>query len=264
MSKLRTLNNIGGQVGAGAITPTELATDAVTTIKIAADAVTTDKIGAGTIIETDVADGAIDAVKLAIDAVETLKIKAKAVETAKIGDKAVDTGQIADGAIEALQLGAKAVDTAAIADGAIEALQINANAVTSDKIDTGVIQVATVNLTSANILAMNGAPVTIIPGVANKVIVIDDICLKFTATATAYANGGEVEFRYTDGSGDEITTNIAAAVITAPAGISFTIRKSIATALTGIVSAPIVITNATVPFIIGTGAGVLTLRYHLI
>ncbi len=37
MSKLRTLNVIGGQVGAGAITPTELALNAVIPVKIKAN-----------------------------------------------------------------------------------------------------------------------------------------------------------------------------------------------------------------------------------
>lgn len=119
-------------------------------------------------------------------------------------------------------------------------------------------------LSSADILAMNATPITIVPAVAGKTIVVDDICLKMVTTATGYANGGAVEFRYTDGSGANVTADIAAAVITAGAGTSYTINKSIITSLTGVVNSPIVITNADAPFITGTGAGVLTVRYHLV
>jgi len=121
-----------------------------------------------------------------------------------------------------------------------------------------------VPLTSANILAMNGTPVTIVPAVTGKTIVIDEITLKMVTTATQYANGGAVEIRYTDGSGAKVTADIAAAIITAGAGTSYTINKAIVTSLVGVVSSPIVITNADAAFITGTGAGTLYIKYHLI
>lgn len=123
------------------------------------------------------------------------------------------------------------------------------------------VQVA---LTSANILAMSATPVTIVPAVTGKTIVVDEIVLKMVTTATQYANGTAVEFRYTDGSGAKVTADIAAAVITAGAGTSYTINKGIVTSLTGVVSSPIVITNATTAFDTGTGTGTLFIRYHLI
>lgn len=154
------------------------------------------------------------------------------------------------------------------AEGSFEAVintgEIVDAAVTSAKIDSSVLQTATVALTSANILAMNGTPVTILAAVTGKTIVVDDICLKMVTTATQYANGGAVEFRYTNASGAKVTADIASGVITAGAATSYTINKSIVTSLTGVVSSPIVITNATAAFITGTGAGVLTIRYHLI
>jgi len=121
-----------------------------------------------------------------------------------------------------------------------------------------------VSLTSANIKAMKATPVTLIAGVTGKTIVIDDICLKMTTTATGYTGGGAVEFRYTDGSGAKVTADIASTVITAEAGTSFTINKSIITSLVGVVDDPIVITNATEAFATGTGTGIITCRYHLI
>jgi len=136
--------------------------------------------------------------------------------------------------------------------------------ISSSEIDPSIIRTAVVSLTSANIKAMSATPVTLIAGVTGKTIVIDDICLKMTTTATGYTGGGAVEFRYTDGSGAKVTADIASTVITAEAGTSFTINKSITTSLVGVVDAPIVITNATEAFATGTGTGVITCRYHLI
>lgn len=147
-----------------------------------------------------------------------------------------------------------AISTAEIADGAV----------TSPKISSDVIQVATHNLTAAEIIGMSVTPVSLVPAVAGKTIVVDDICLKMTTTATAFTGGSAVELRYTDGSGAKVSADIAAAVITAGAGTSYTINKSIVTSLTGVVNSPIVMTNATTPFADGTGTGVVTVRYHLI
>jgi len=136
--------------------------------------------------------------------------------------------------------------------------------ISSSEIDPSIIRTAIVSLTSANIKAMNATPVTLIAGVTGKTIVIDDICLKMTTTTTGYTGGGAVEFRYTNGSGAKVTADIASTVITAGAGTSYTINKSIVTSLTGVKDAPIVITNASAAFAAGTGTGVIYARYHLI
>src|SRR5216683_3942034 len=80
-----------------------------------------------------------------------------------------------------------------------------------------------VSLSSAQILALFTTPVTLVgaPG-AGKVIVVEHIILKMITTATAYATGGALEFRYTDGSGAKVSADIAAAVVTAGAGTSYT------------------------------------------
>jgi len=121
-----------------------------------------------------------------------------------------------------------------------------------------------VPITAAQIIGMKDAPITLVPAVTGKTIVIDDIVLKMVTTATQFANGTAVEFRYTDGSGAKVTADIAAAVITAGAGTSYTINKSIITSLTGVVSSPIIMTNATTAFDTGTGTATVYVRYHLI
>lgn len=122
-----------------------------------------------------------------------------------------------------------------------------------------------VTLSSANILAMNGAPVTLLPAPGSgKVIVVDHISLKMTTTSTQYANGGAVEFRYTDGSGAKVTADIAAGVITAGAGTSYTSVRGVTTSLTNVANAVLVIDNASAAFITGTGTGVITIQYRVL
>jgi hypothetical protein len=121
-----------------------------------------------------------------------------------------------------------------------------------------------VSLTAANIIAMGTTPVALIaaPG-AGKCIIVDNITFKMTTTATAFTGGGAVEFRYTDASGTKVTADVAAAVITAGAGTSFTNVRGIEPSLTGTANAAIVVRNATAAFAAGTGTAVLTIDYHI-
>lgn len=122
-----------------------------------------------------------------------------------------------------------------------------------------------VPLTAADIIGLYETPVIIVPAVSGKLIVIDDIVMKMVRTETAFTGGGAVEFRYTDASGAKVTADIAATVITtAGAATEYAIQKAIITSLIGVVSSPIVMTNADAAFADGTGTAVLTIRYHLI
>ncbi len=116
-------------------------------------------------------------------------------------------------------------------------------------------------LTSANILALSVTPITLVPAITGKCIFVDRIALKMVTTATTYANGGALEFRYTNASGTKVTADILVGVVTAGAGTSFTSVGGIEASLTGVISAPIVVNNATAPFITGTGTGVIVTEY---
>lgn len=123
------------------------------------------------------------------------------------------------------------------------------------------IQSAVVALSAAQILALNATPVSLIasPG-AGKATKVLNIGFKFTA-ATQYANGGALEFRYTDGSGTKVTADIASAVVTSASGTSYTDVMGIEASLTMVTAAAIVVDNATAPFITGTGTGTFYLLY---
>lgn len=138
-------------------------------------------------------------------------------------------------------------------------------ALTGNYTQNGVIKNSTtVSLTAANIIAMGTTPVTIIaaPG-AGKCTVVDNVTFKMVTTATAFTGGGAVEFRYTDASGTKVTADLAAAVVTAGAGTSFTNVRGIEASLTCTANAPIVITNADAAFAAGTGTAVITIEYHV-
>jgi hypothetical protein len=125
-------------------------------------------------------------------------------------------------------------------------------------------QTVTVTLTAAQIIAMGTTPVTLIAAPdAGKCTIVDNVTFKMTTTATAFTGGGAVEFRYTDASGTKVTADIAAAVITAAAGTSFTNVRGIEASLTGVANAAIVISNATAAFAAGTGTATLTIEYHI-
>lgn len=126
-------------------------------------------------------------------------------------------------------------------------------------------QTVTVNLTAAQIIAMGTTPVSLIaaPG-AGLCIIVDNITFKMVTTATAFTGGGAVEFRYTDASGTKVTADVAAAVITAAAGTSFTNVRGIEASLTGTANAAVVIRNATAAFAAGTGTASLVIEYHVV
>lgn len=131
-------------------------------------------------------------------------------------------------------------------------------------LDLDSIKITTVNLSADNIKGLYTTPITLVPAITGYTIVVDEIALKMTTTATQFADGGNLEFRYTDASGDKVTADIADSVVTAAVGTSYTIVKGIEASVTGVVSSPIIITNATKAFATGTGTGVVTIRWHYI
>lgn len=122
-----------------------------------------------------------------------------------------------------------------------------------------------VDLSAANILAMRATPVTLIaaPG-AGKINLIEEITVKIVRTSTAFASGGAVEFRYTDGSGAKVTADMSATLITGAAGTAYASCKAVTTELTPVANAAIVITNATGAFTTGTGTAKVYIKYRVL
>jgi hypothetical protein len=136
---------------------------------------------------------------------------------------------------------------------------------TSDVEETTLV--ANVSLTSANILAMNGSPVTVLaaPG-TGKVILVDSLIFKMVTTATAYASGGTVSFQYNGGSVNPCSSTITAGTITAGAGTSYTELGPaiVASGAVLVANKAIEITNATGAFTTGTGTATIHIRYRVV
>lgn len=123
-----------------------------------------------------------------------------------------------------------------------------------------------VAITSQNILDMNGAPVTVIasPG-AGKSILVHDLVFTMTRTGTAYANGGAISFEYA--TGQDVVATIAATVVTGAAGT--TVSRRIPVDYSDVAAADtqddvLRITNATAPFITGTGTAVVEILFSVL
>ncbi len=117
-------------------------------------------------------------------------------------------------------------------------------------------------LSSAQILALNSTPITLVPAPGSgKCTFVNRIAMKMITTATTYANGGALEFRYTNASGTKVTADIASSVVTAAAATSFTSVGGIEASLTGVVNAVICVSNASAPFITGTGTAVIVTEF---
>lgn len=129
------------------------------------------------------------------------------------------------------------------------------------------LQSTSVSLTAANILAMNGTPVTIIaaPG-AGKAIIVNQILFEMTTTSTQFANGGTVNFQYHGTSTNVHSSTIPASVVTATAGTTNTLlaQNTAANGITVPANTAVEITNGTAPFITGTGTAKVQIWYSVI
>ena len=122
---------------------------------------------------------------------------------------------------------------------------------------------ATVSLTSANLLAMNATPVTVIasPG-AGKAIRLKSCVAIFDSTATAYANGGVIYLSYNNTT--PITNNVAATFLTAGDKVYSLNPLNAAGGINMLVNTALTITNDTAPFITGTGVARLIVEYDIV
>lgn len=121
------------------------------------------------------------------------------------------------------------------------------------------------SVTSANFLALNTTILTPItaPG-AGRVVIVGSILMEMTRTGTAYANGGALEFRYTDASGAKVTADIAAALVTTGgAATAYAHVLGIEASITPVANAAIRMGAATADFITGTGTAKLRFQYRV-
>lgn len=117
-------------------------------------------------------------------------------------------------------------------------------------------------LTSADLKAMFGNPVEVIPGVTGKTIIVESVVLNFTPGAVAYTGGGDIVV----GSADaDCITDIPKALILSIATDTplCSIAKGKDLSAYEAQGLPIAISNKDAAFATGTVDASLTIHYHL-
>lgn len=149
--------------------------------------------------------------------------------------------------------------------GSVTGSNLAANTVESGQLGIDVIQHATIPVTSANLLAMYATPVQLIAaGGTNTNIVVHKVMFTMTSTATQYAGGGVLEFQIGNtvhGAGTATTATVAAAVVNATAGTSYS--TVIPVSYTGTSATGLFISNQTAAFTTGTGTAVVDIWYSI-
>lgn len=102
---------------------------------------------------------------------------------------------------------------------------------------------AYITLTSAQILALNATPITLIPAYgASTVIIVKRVTAKLNFNSVAYTGANNLETRYTDGSGAKAASDMTAAFINSAASAFYNAPDA---AVLAVANAPIVVTVPT-------------------
>jgi hypothetical protein len=123
-----------------------------------------------------------------------------------------------------------------------------------------------VAISSANFLALNSTPKSLVPSPGSGYIVRPEYFLfTMTRTSTAYTSGGALEFRYTNASGAKVAADIAATVVTdGGAGVELNSVGGIVSSITPVANAAITLNSASANFASGTGTAVMRVVYRVI
>lgn len=160
----------------------------------------------------------------------------------------VNTGNIAD----------LAVTAAKIANNTITDTQVSVNGLTSLSLNKSLVQFASGNLTTANIEAMYGAPIQLIPAAgANTLIVVKQFTVELAYNNVAFTGGGAFGLQYGNTAalaGPAASNQFSAGIITATAstwGSEANTGIGAAPALLGCANTGIFISNLTAAFATG-------------
>lgn len=156
---------------------------------------------------------------------------------------------------------AASIPGAALTANSVTNAQVAANTIGSGQLALSIAQQATGTLSAANIIAMNGAPITLVaaPG-AGFAVIFGGAIFEFIGTSTQFTGGGAVQIQYHGQATNLMASTIAATTIQANATaiLNFlpvqTASGTVATANLGLD-----ITNATGAFAAGTG----TMKYWI-
>ena len=123
-----------------------------------------------------------------------------------------------------------------------------------------------ITVSSAELLALNGTPKTIVPAPGTgKLIEFLGGTVFFKSTATAYAAVATKNFviRFTDGSGPIVSTSLALTGLLDQTTDQIRTIKQITTDLTPVANSPLVLQISTAEITTGTGVVYIDLKYHI-
>lgn len=118
-------------------------------------------------------------------------------------------------------------------------------------------------LTSAQILALNTTPITLIPAFLQSVIIVQGITARLNFNSIAYTGANNLEFRYTNASGVKISSDISNTFINS-AVTSYGHVAGTATELVPVFNSPIVVRVPTANPGAGNSTLDLFIKYHII
>lgn len=141
--------------------------------------------------------------------------------------------------------------------------QLTANETRITNLENSTVTEAVVTLTSAQVLALNTTPRTLVAAPwAWKFIDVESITWYVDYNSAAYATNTTLEFRYTNASWAKVTAD-EAALLTATADKVNTV-KAVTTELVNVVNAPVVVNVATWDPITGNSPVKFIVRYKVV
>lgn len=127
--------------------------------------------------------------------------------------------------------------------------------------DTEQLQIVS-TLSSAQILALHTTPINMIANVASKTILIDEIIFTMTFATGAYTGGNNVEFRYTNGAGTKVSSDVTAATLNISGGLQQ--ERSLGLGTPFFANAPVVAVVPVANPAAGGGSASVFIRYRLV
>lgn len=125
------------------------------------------------------------------------------------------------------------------------------------------LQRARYRLTTAQILALNTTPITIVPAYLLSLIIVEGITAKNNFNTTAYTGGNNLEFRYTGAAGAKVTADMASTFINSSA-TAYDHVAGVVTELTPVINTPIVVRVPTANPATGDGSIDLFIKYRVV
>jgi hypothetical protein len=122
------------------------------------------------------------------------------------------------------------------------------------------------NIATAAVLTLHATPVTIVPAQgAGNLVVVDDITCKLVFNSIAYTGSNNVTFSYTNGSGAAVATPLAGGTfLDSSSGTNYDHVGGLATELTPVANAPVVIAVASANPAAGNSPLEVVTRWHIV